>query len=209
VAPSNAENRGAILPAARTWQADAGLSYVVSSGLRLVAGVFDVNKPYFNLDHNNFDRQLATQRSSGVELSLSGEIAKNLNVNLGAVLGPVRVIGPNLEAEGIGSTAFGQPRSTIVANVDYNLPSWNSLSTDVGAVRFSSVPASVDGRLSIPAFALLSVGARYKFTLFGAPATLRVQAINIINTYVWTVLYSPGFYQLGPRGVLAYLTVDI
>ena len=61
--------------------------------------------------------------------------------------------------------------------------------------HFGSAPASVDGVVSEPAFTLLNVGARYRSTLWGAPATLRVQALNLTNTYVWNVFFSPGFYQ--------------
>lgn len=209
VAPANAENRGAILPAARTWQADTGLRYLTLSGIKLIAGVFKVAKPYFNLDTVNVDRQVATQQAKGIEVSVSGEVTKSLNVNLGAEFGAVRVSGEHLEAEGIGRIAVGQPHSQIVASVDYSLPVWTRSSLDVLVARFGSAPASVDGHVSVPAFTLLTVGARYKATLFGTPATLRVQMLNTTNTYIWNVLYSPGFYPFIPRAVLAYLTLDI
>ncbi len=208
-APGNAENRGAILPAARTWQAETGVRYLTPSGINLIAGVFEVRKPYFNLDASNFDRQLATQQARGLELSVNGEVARNLNVNLGAEFGAVKVSGPNLQADGIGSNAFGQPHSQIVAEIDYTLPSWTRSSLDIGIVHLGAAPASVDGRVSIPAFTLFNIGGRYKTTLFGAPATLRMQMLNAPDMYIWTVLYSPGFYSFLPRAVVAYLTVDI
>jgi iron complex outermembrane recepter protein len=67
--PSVAANRGMILPDARTWQTDAGFHYLLISKLKLIAGVFEIQKPYFNFDRNNVDRQLGIQRARGVELS--------------------------------------------------------------------------------------------------------------------------------------------
>ncbi len=107
VAPSGAANRGAILEDARTWQADAGLRLQVTSKVKLIAGVFEITKPYFNFDSENVDRELGLQRAKGIELSLSGEILKNLNVVAGALVGQVRIQGPNLASEGVGPIAFG------------------------------------------------------------------------------------------------------
>jgi hypothetical protein len=53
------------------------------------------------------------------------------------------------------------------------------------------------------------VGGRYRFKLWGAPATLRVQVQNATNYYFWGMNYSPGFYQIQPRAYFAYLAADI
>ena len=97
VAPSTAENRGAILPAAQTWQVDGGFRYLLSSNLKLIAGLFEVNKPYFNLDEKSVDRQLGFQRGKGFEFSIAGQITKNLTVNAGGLVGHVEVMGPTLK----------------------------------------------------------------------------------------------------------------
>jgi outer membrane receptor protein involved in Fe transport len=60
-----------------------------------------------------------------------------------------------------------------------------------------------------PPATTLSLGARYRFTIHGAPATLRLQAQNITNTYVWVTGYNPGYYLFAPRSFFAYLTVDV
>jgi iron complex outermembrane recepter protein len=120
------------LPDARTWQTDAGFRYLLTSKVKLIAGVFEIEKPYFNFDTNNVDRQLGVQRARGVELSLSEEIVQNLNVAVGALLGEVKIIGSNLAADGVGTTAFGQPRVQGTINADYKFPWWPGLSAMVG-----------------------------------------------------------------------------
>jgi iron complex outermembrane recepter protein len=209
VVPSNAENRGAILPAARTWQIDSGIRYLLMPTVKLIAGVFEIEKPYFNLDTNNVDRALGLQRATGIELSLSGEIVSHLNVTAAALLGEVRIIGPNLAAEGVGDIAFGQPRSQFAIYADYKLPKWPAFSTDIALVHDSSVPASVNDAVQVQAQTVLNVGARYRFKVLGAPATLRVQLQNATNYNFWFVASSPGFSQFSPRSLFGYLTVDI
>jgi iron complex outermembrane receptor protein len=174
----------------------------------LIAGVFEIEKPYFNFDSNNVDRQLGNQRARGVELSLSGEVVPNLNVAVGALLGEVKIIGSNLAAEGVGTTAFGQPHSQGSINANYKFPGLPALSADITLLEFGSAPASVDDVVQNRTEWWLALGGRYRFTLWGAPATLRVQVQNATNTYIWNYGYSPGFSQLQPRAYFGYLTAD-
>ena len=206
--PSVAANRGTILPDARTWQMDAGLRYLLTSKLKLIAGVFEIEKPYFNFDTNNVDRQLGVQRAHGVELSLSGEVIQNLDVAVGALAGEVEIIGSNLAADGVGTTAFGQPRVQGTVNANYKFWSWPALSVDATVVHFGTSPASVDNVAQNPAQTLLFLGGRYRFKIWGAASTLRVQVQNLANYYFWNMGYSPGFSQFQPRSYFAYLTTD-
>jgi iron complex outermembrane receptor protein len=207
--PTTAANRGAILPTTRTWQVNGGLRFALSSNLSLIAGYFELNRPYFNFDVHNVDRQLGVQRASGLELSLAGEVANGLNVNAGALIGQVHVMGPDLAAQGVGTAALGQPHNTVLANAVYALPQLAALSVDLGFAHYSRAPAVVDNAYYIPQLNVLNFGARYQFTLRGAPATLRMQMQNALNTYIWNVNYSPGFIQFAPRTYLVYLTVDV
>ncbi|MGO9512880.1 MAG: hypothetical protein ACLP2F_04455 [Steroidobacteraceae bacterium] len=208
VAPSSAQNRGTILPDARTWQVDAGVRYLLTPQVKLIAGVFEIEKPYFNIDKSNVDRALGLQRATGLEMSVSGEVLKNLNVAAGVLLGEVKIVGPNLSAEGVGSIAFGQPRVYSVINADYKFPRWRALSADIAIFHFGTAPASVDDVTQNPAQTVLLVGGRYRFTILGAPATLRVQVQNLTNFYFWNMGYSPGFSQFPPRAFFGYLTAD-
>jgi iron complex outermembrane receptor protein len=208
-APSAAVNRGAILPAARTWQVDSGLRFALTPRLKLIAGVFEIQKPYFNLDTNNVDHELGLQQARGVELSLSGELAKQLQISAGVLAGKVSIVGQNLQAEGVGPIAFGQPRLTFVINADYRLPKLPALSADLTVFHFGAAPASVDNVVYDVSITQYSLGGRYRFTLLGKPATLRVQVSNLTNLYFWNIGYSPGFAQATPRSLFAYLTADL
>ena len=210
VAPSSAENRGAILPDARTWQADAGIRYLPNPRVKLIAGIFEIEKPYFNLDTGNVDRALGTQRATGLELSASGEVMRNLKVAAAVLWGEVKVIGPNLKAEGVGSIALNQAKFTATINASYVLPRLPALSADIAIFHFGPYPASVDNVVQAPEGTTVALGGRYRFKILGAPATLRLQAQNLTNTYFWNLGFnSPVFSQYAPRAFFGYLTVDL
>lgn len=210
VAPSAAQNRGAVLPASRTWQVDAGVRYLVTPRLKIIAGVYELQKPYFNLDDNNVDRELGTQQARGVELSISGQQIAHFDINAGILAAKVSIIGADLAAEGVGPIAIGQPRLQYVANVNYTVPQWPAVSLDLAAIHFGSQPASVDNGIYSPAVTELNLGGRYKFTVLGKHSTLRVQIQNVTDSYWWTNVYTPGLFQwAGPRTVFAYLTTDL
>jgi iron complex outermembrane receptor protein len=209
VAPSNAENRGAILPDARTWQTDAGIRYQLTPKVKFIAGVFEIQKPYFNLDTSNVDRQLGLQRATGLELSASGEVIRNFNIAAAVLWGEVKVIGPNLQAEGVGSIALNQARFTGTINASYKLPSLPALSADMAILHFGPYPASIDDVAQAAGGTLVALGGRYRFKIFGAPATLRVQVQNLTNIYFWNLSFNaPSFTQYQPRALFCYLTAD-
>jgi iron complex outermembrane receptor protein len=207
-APGTAANRGEILPDARTWQVDAGARFTLTPKLKLIAGVFEIQKPYFNFDTNNVDRQLGLQQARGIELSLSGELAQQLQVTAGFLIGKVSILGQNLQAEGVGPIAFGQPRLTFVINADYRLPKLPSVSLDLTVFHFGSAPASVDNLVYAEQVTQFTLGGRYRFTTLGKATTLRLQVQNLTNYNIWNIAYSPGFAQLSPRSFFGYLTVD-
>jgi iron complex outermembrane receptor protein len=209
-APNSAKNSGAVLPASKTWQIDSGIRYVVTPKFKIIAGVFELQKPYFNLDSNDIDRELGVQRANGVELSIAGELAKYVHVNIGVLDGRVSIIGPNLAAERVGFVAVGQPLLTYVGNVNYNLPWVPTASLDVSATHFGTAPASIDNGVYSPAVTQVNLGGRYQFTAFGKQSSLRLQIQNLLEAKEWTTQYTPGFFQWPPpRTVFAYITIDL
>ncbi len=132
VAPANAVNRNSAPPALRTSQRDAGLRYAILPRLSLVAGVFDVRKPYFNLDQELVYRNLGTVRHRGVELSLAGQPIEGLSVVAGAVFLDAEVSGEAVDLGSIGPKPVGTTSRIIRLNLDYRLPFFDALSVDVG-----------------------------------------------------------------------------
>ena len=108
VAPGHASNRNQALPAIQTRQHDAGLRWQINPRMKLVAGVFEVRKPYLNLDAANLFTQLGAVRHRGAEISLSGHPIPELRLLAGAVLMQPRVLGEGV-ASGTRGRAPGGP----------------------------------------------------------------------------------------------------
>lgn len=208
-APGTAANPNAILPVTRTWQADAGVRYMLTSTVKVIVGGFELQKPYFNLDGENVDRQLGTQRAQGLEVSLSGEPLPYLKVAAGVLLGSVSISGFDLAAQGIGRDAFGQPHSQGSITANYQFPLWPAFSLDATFQHYGAAPASVNDSVIGPAIDTTNVGLRYRTTIMGAPGTLRVLLQNVTDKYVEATGFTPGWFAVPPRSIFAYLTVDV
>ncbi|KAK0331053.1 hypothetical protein LTR94_030427, partial [Friedmanniomyces endolithicus] len=83
IAPDNAVNRNQPLPAILTRQVDAGLRYQLTDTIKLVGGVFDLRKPYYNLDAANRFDLLGDIVNRGVEFSVAGAVTPRLNIVAG------------------------------------------------------------------------------------------------------------------------------
>ncbi len=208
VAPEIAVNRGEAPPAIITEQMDAGLRYSITPELRLVAGVFDVRKPYFALDPARVFRQLGERRNRGVEVSLAGQITPRLNVVLGAVFLDATVSGDAVELGLIGKRPLASIGRTVTAAVNWNLPWVKGLSLDLAYEATSDRIANAANSLVIPARYALALGGRYRFDLTGKPATLRAQWASVNDAYGFNNV-SEGFYYNLPRRFQMSLTVDM
>jgi iron complex outermembrane receptor protein len=209
VAPDIAANKDEAPPAIRTRQVDGGIRYVLSPGVRLVAGLFEVTKPYYNLDGNRVFTRLGDVRHRGAELSLSGQVAPGLTAVLGTMFLDAKLSGPAVRNGVLGPRPVGSFARLTNAVLEYRPPWFDAVSVDLLLESTSDRVASNDGSLDIPDRAILSVGARYRFKLGEAPATLRAQLGNVRNTFGYGN-GSSGFYVFNlPRRFTLSLTADL
>ena len=208
VAPENASNKSSAPPAIRTRQWDAGMRYAFTPALKLVVGVFDIQKPYYGLDDANLFRELGEQRHRGVELSLAGEVVDGLNVVIGTVLIEPRVSGDEVSNGTIGKVPVGQTERLTIGSVEYRLPWVPSFSLSATVTSVDDRMASSDNRLSIPARSVLDLGARYRFQIGRAPATLRFTFGNVFDKFGWRTNTSEVFVTNAPRRFAVTLAAD-
>ncbi|MGE3333478.1 MAG: TonB-dependent receptor [Rhodospirillaceae bacterium] len=207
-APQTAVNRGESVPATRTEQIDAGFRYTIKQGLRIVGGVFEVKKPYFNVNTNNFFLQVGDVRHRGAELSLTGQIFPGLTVVAGTVLLKARVEGQNAAAGLIGAVPLGRFPHIMRLNMQYGPKSWNGFSIDTQIENVSSRYADLLDRVRAPAYTTVNIGGRYAFRLAETPATLRIQAQNITDVFAWSVSPTASFSPIDQRRFVISLTAD-
>ncbi len=208
IAPDNAVNRNQPLPAILTRQVDAGLRYRLTDAIKLVVGVFDLRKPYYNLDAANRFGLLGDIVNRGVEFSVAGPVTPRLNVVAGGVLLRPRVNGEGVALGRVGPRPVGIPPRALDFNADWRLPV-EGLSFDAGVSNTGRVTATRDNSVSIPSRTLVDLGARYRLRVGRRDVTLRAEIRNIGNVYGFE-LESAGAYDIIPgRVASAYITVDI
>lgn len=207
-APSNAANANQTLPALRTRQVEAGARYAFSNGLRLVAGLFDVRRPYFELDGDGVYRVLGEVKHQGAELSLSGSPLPGLNVVAGAVLLRPRVTGEAVEQGRLGEEPLGRTGTVLDLRLDYRPPRFDAVSIDLGVAYTGRRVARVDNTLYIPERAIVDLGARYRFQVRDTPVVFRVQVRNLTDVYGWNVTGGGGFTYVPERRLVASFAAD-
>jgi iron complex outermembrane recepter protein len=209
VAPDIAINRSEAPPALRTRQVDAGLRYAITDKLALIAGVFDIKKPYFNVDSTQRFRQLGGVRNRGVELSLSGTLAKGLTIVAGALIIDPKISGPDVEAGLIGERPVGSFKRRAVANLDWRPAGQEAWSFDLALEAISPETANIANSFSGTARETVGIGTRYRFKLGRANMLLRGLVTNLFNDYGWRVSSSGGFSFSPARTISLSLAADI
>ena len=210
VAPGNASNPGAALPALRTRQYEAGARYVFAGGWRATVAVFDIAKPYFDIDRGDGAfRRLGTVTHRGVEGSLSGQVTDGLSVVAGAVWLRPRVSGQAVDDGRIGDEPIGRTKLLVDASADYRIPGLPGVSVDAHATYEARRVANAANTVHLPARAIVDIGARYRTRVGRVPTLFRVQVRNVADTFGWRVSGGGGFTLLQGRRATLSVTADL
>ena len=208
-APDNALNSGEPMPAGLTSQIDGGLRYQIKPGLSVMAGVFEVKKPYFDRDPANIYTGVGNLSHRGVEMSLTGNVFPGFTVVAGAYFLKARVTGSSVDRGLIGEVPPGVPPHLIRINFQYGPASWNGFALDTLIEETASHNANRLNTFRMPAIVTVDLGARYNFTVAGTTANLRVQLRNVANKFGWSVETSSGrFTPIQQRRVQVRLAAD-
>ena len=205
IAPSGATNRGSVLAASRTWQRDAGLRLALTPNISTIIGVFDLRKPYFNLDGSGFYTIIGTQRNRGMEFSLVGQISRGLNLVAGAVFAKPEV---TLAQSDIDSRAVGQSTRVVQITADYAWSRWPALSTQITFSNYGRRAAALNNSFELPGRSTWDLGARYQVAIGQSVATLRGSIQNVTNSFGWDLTEDGGFSPYPGRSYLLYLTIE-
>jgi len=208
VAPVVARNNGFAPPAILTKQIDAGLRYVITPALRLVAGVFQIEKPYYGLDATQLFTDLGIIHNRGVELSLTGSPAKGLNVVAGTMLLDATLSGTAVKQGIVGKRPVGSSNRSTFASIEYQLPGLEKLTAVVNYEGRGPTIANRMNTLTIDPANSFSLGARYRFDVGGKPTSVFARVANVTNEYSYQVAGEGLYYSTGRRFIVT-LTSDI
>ncbi|MGH6827669.1 MAG: TonB-dependent receptor domain-containing protein [Rhizomicrobium sp.] len=211
IAPQNASNSNQALPAITTRQKDLGARWKLTSGLNLVAGVFDIHKPYFNLNPGNLYTRLGDTENKGIELSLTGHVLPNLDLIGGAVLSEPRVTGEAVNLDLVGARPVGISPSELELDANWRPPETTNLSLDLDLSHQTRMPSTIDDAVSIPDRNFVSGDIRYAFTLGHRSASLRLWLENLLGENGWDLNDADTYniYWNSGRRIDLRLIVDI
>lgn len=207
VAPDFAVNRNQAPAAIETEQADAGLR-AKFAGMTAVAGVFNIEKPFFGLDQNNFFGENGTITNRGFEFSVAGPVIPSLQVVLGAVFFDPTLEGQAVDLGLLSADPIVFRNRRITLDLDYR-PQWaTGWSFDVNVQHFGRQNGDQQGNVKIDPFSLLNLGFRKQWTLSKATVVLRGRAVNVTDKFSWEADPSSGFFFIEPRTFTLSLGAD-
>ena len=208
IAPDTASNRGEAMPASLTRQIDAGIRYKLTQRLSLVAGVFEVKKPYFERDATNLFTDVGSLSHRGVEMSLSGQVAPGLSIVAGAMLLRARIDAIPSVASFIAPVPVGRPNRNVRLNVQYGPASWRGFSIDGQVSQDGPAYTNRLNTIQLGANTTFDLGARYNFKVFDKTSSLRARLLNVTDAYGWTVAQSGAYAPTGARRYTLQLITD-
>ncbi len=208
IAPETATNRGEAMPASLTEQVDAGIRYRLNPRLTLIAGLFEVKKPYFDRNATNLFTHVGSLSHRGAELSLSGQLAPGLTVVAGAMFLKARIEANAAVASFIAPVPVGRPNRNIRLNMQYGPSAWQGFSVDGQINQDGSVYATRTNTVHLGANTTLDLGARYVFKIFGTSGSLRARVLNVTDAYGWSVSGSGAYTPTLPRRFTAQWVTD-
>ncbi len=206
VAPEIALNRDEAPPALRTKQLDAGLKAGLGP-INVIAGVFDIQRPYYGVDTESIFRQLGSVRHRGVEASLTGSPIPGLTLVAGGAFLRARLSGDEVASGAIGNKPVDVPARKLIASVDWR-PTSSATSFDVAVAHVGPNTGDARNQVRVRPYTTVAVGVRHRFRLSDVPAVFRVQATNLFNAYGWEVAGNNAFIYIQSRQVVARLAVD-
>jgi len=209
IAPSDATNRCEPLPAELDTQIDAGVRYQLRPKLQLIAGVFDIYKPYFDLDQTNLFRLVGNTRNRGAELSLTGDLTTRLNLVSGIVLiHPTVQYQPGAVTGPINQIAIGPIPGFMRTYLQYHPAALPRLILGATIQTISSRYA-VYPNINLPAVTTFGADLRYRTQLWGKEATFWLQSYNLDNAYLLAPNESGELNALDARRFELSLVIDI
>lgn len=180
-APQNAANRFEVLSPVLATQSEIGVHWRPSDRLRVVATLFDIEKPEPGFDAQNVYRYLTSVTHRGVEASVAAQLTDRFSVLAGGAW-----FEPELRGDAVdGKRPVGRSSEIALLSFKYRMPFPQGLSFDVDATYTGPRPTAADNRFETPGYTLINVGARYELDFASIPIAVRLRIYNASDEYAW------------------------
>ena len=200
IAPGDAANSNQALPAVMAHQAEGGLRWTVLPAVNFVTTLFEIKKPYFDLDRANVFRELGGLENKGLELSLSGKVTPRLDIIAGGVLSQPTVVGEAVQLGDSGGRPVGIYSRKFLVGGNWRPPGTRNLSFDLDYHYFGGAPASLNDAVRVPAYQTMDWDTRYQFEMGGQSASLKLAVFNMFNVRGFKTVDAGTYTFFGPSG---------
>ncbi|MBL4297131.1 TonB-dependent siderophore receptor [Vibrio fluvialis] len=183
-APADSSNpTGEVLKPNRSEQYEVGAKYDNGS-YGAVVSLFQISKPSYMYDSNNYYTDNGEQRNRGIELSAFGEPIESVKVLGGVTLIDAEIV-KNADATTEGKQAIGVPKVQANVNIEWATPFVEGLTLEGRTLYTDSQYASADNSLELPSWTRFDLGARYGMKLGDNALTLRARVDNVTDKSYW------------------------
>lgn len=205
IAPGSASNAGEVFAPYKSRQYEVGARFD-QGGMRATISIFQISKPAGELAGPVFAVN-GEQRSRGLEFGLYGEPASNVRLLASAALLDATIT-RDADAGTAGRSVIGAPSLQVNLGAEWDA-AWLPGLTLSGALAYTG-RQYVDqaNTQSLPAWTRVDLGARYRTTMAGNDATLRLYVRNVFDRRYWAAVDSYGGLAIAePRTLLMSATV--
>ena len=200
IAPANATNAGAQLPATDSTQKEGGVKIEPRPGVLIQVAYFDIDRASTFVNSNNLYVQDGRARYKGVEYSLTGEVARNLSIYLsGLFLDAKQISGAptiittasngtvTVTPTSVGRVIENTPKRTFSLAGEYKLSDFvPGLSVSAGAFYTGRRAINSLNQAFIPDYTLFNLGVAYETDIHGHDTVFRLNAENIFDKKYWS-----------------------
>ncbi|WP_426170110.1 TonB-dependent receptor [Sandarakinorhabdus sp. DWP1-3-1] len=180
IAPPEAANRGQVIPPGVSRQYEAGIKADFGD-FGATAAIFDIERPSAYIDPATFIYDIyGRQRHRGVELDVFGTPVAGLRLLASYAYLDAR-LRDNADPALNGNRPVSVPAHVLVLGLDADVPGLPGAAL-LANMRYSSRQFYDAGNArSIPSFAVVDLGARYRFDAGTMPLTIRANVSNLFN----------------------------
>lgn len=185
-APLSASNPGEVLAPAVNKQKELGLKARLAKTLLLQTALFEIERPQ-TTTINGVYQVGGLSRYRGLELSASGELGRDFALVASALLMDAEItkVGSNNAAE-LGKTPENTPKNTLSLFGEYRLPQVQGLALNAGIYHVGKRAVNNGNQAWIPAYEVLSLGARYLTRWNGQALNLQANLENAADKDYWS-----------------------
>ncbi|WP_337164383.1 TonB-dependent siderophore receptor [Vibrio fluvialis] len=180
---SDVANAGEVLKPNRSEQYEVGAKYDNGS-YGAVVSLFQISKPSYMYDSNNYYTDNGEQRNRGIELSAFGEPIESVKVLGGVTLIDAEIV-KSATTTSEGKQAIGVPKVQANVNIEWATPFVEGLTLEGRTLYTGSQYASADNSLELPSWTRFDLGARYGMKLGDNALTLRARVDNVTDKSYW------------------------